>query len=158
MKSAVPFACGGLIAFSLITACGGADAPTPGKGIGPAEPTLAHEAGADPSEGAAGAIADAGSKRDAGSGLNHGPGLSCASVTDCAEGLSCALEDPGGQCIKLCAASKDSTCGDPNFVCSSEGHCYFACKTTQDCARAKEGYVCKDDVPARAGVKFCDRP
>jgi hypothetical protein len=51
----------------------------------------------------------------------------------------------------------DASCGDPKLACSFEGHCYFTCKVTSDCARASEGYVCKDDQPAR-GVKFCDTP
>jgi hypothetical protein len=90
-------------------------------------------------------------------GLNHGPGLSCNSTADCESGLTCAVEDPKGQCIKLCTPGNDASCGDPKLACSFEGHCYFVCKVTTDCARASDGYVCKDDQPAR-GVKFCDAP
>jgi hypothetical protein len=89
--------------------------------------------------------------------LNHGPGLSCKTTADCQSGLTCATEDPNGQCIKLCTPGNDSSCGDPKLACSFEGHCYFVCKVTSDCARASDGYVCKDDQPAR-GVKFCDAP
>jgi hypothetical protein len=91
------------------------------------------------------------------SSLNHGAGLSCKSTADCETGLSCAQEDPNGQCIKLCTPGNDASCGDPKLACSFEGHCYFVCKVTSDCARASEGYVCKDDKPPR-GVKFCDAP
>ena len=87
----------------------------------------------------------------------HGAGLSCASSADCAAGLICALEDPGGQCIKTCTPGDDATCGDSRFVCGFEGHCYFKCAVTPDCMRATEGYVCKDDTPPRS-VKFCDVP
>jgi len=78
---------------------------------------------------------------------------------DCAAGFDCAGEDPGGgQCYKQCAPSKDSDCGDvAKYACSSEGHCYLRCNATTDCPRASQGYVCKDDKPAR-GVKFCDVP
>jgi hypothetical protein len=91
------------------------------------------------------------------SGLNHGAGLSCKSTADCESGLTCAVEDPNGQCIKTCTPGNDASCGDPKLACSFEGHCYFVCKATSDCARASEGYVCKDDQPAR-GIKFCDAP
>ena len=79
---------------------------------------------------------------------------------DCAAGLECAGEDPGGgQCFKVCAPSKDSDCGDTmKYACSSEGHCYLRCTATTDCKRASQGYVCKDDTPARPPVKFCDIP
>jgi hypothetical protein len=79
--------------------------------------------------------------------------------SDCSAGHLCAGEDPGGgQCYKQCAPSKDSDCGDTTkYACSHEGHCYLLCKETKDCARASQGYVCKDDEPAR-GVKFCDVP
>ena len=79
---------------------------------------------------------------------------------DCAAGLECAGEDPGGgQCFKVCAPSKDSDCGDvTKFACSSGGHCYLRCSSTSDCKRALQGYVCKDDTPARPPVKFCDVP
>ena len=79
---------------------------------------------------------------------------------DCDTGLECAGEDPGGgQCFKVCAPSKDADCGDTTkYVCSSEGHCYLRCTATTDCKRASEGYVCKDDTPARPPVKFCDTP
>jgi hypothetical protein len=86
----------------------------------------------------------------------HGPGLSCAAPADCMSGLTCATEDPNGQCIKLCTPKMDATCGDPLLACSFEGHCYLKCTTTTDCSRAAEGYSCKDDQPAR-GVKFCDK-
>ena len=79
---------------------------------------------------------------------------------DCAAGLECAGEDPGGgQCFKVCAPSKDSDCGDTTkYACSHEGHCYLRCTLTSDCKRASQGYVCKDDTPARPPVKFCDIP
>jgi hypothetical protein len=93
----------------------------------------------------------------AASGLNHGPGLSCSSNADCQPGLLCALEDPHGQCIKTCTPHQDATCGDPKLVCGAEGHCYFKCTQTSDCLRASEGYVCKNDTPAR-GVMYCDAP
>lgn len=81
-------------------------------------------------------------------------------TADCQAGLSCAGEDPGGgQCFKPCKPSTDSDCGDvAKYACSSEGHCYVRCTTTSDCKRASQGYVCKDDAPARAPVKFCDVP
>src|SRR5437773_5116063 len=80
-------------------------------------------------------------------------------AADCSSGLLCAGEDPGGgQCYKTCKPSTDSDCGDTTkYACSSEGHCYLKCAKISDCARASQGYVCKDDVPAR-GVKFCDVP
>jgi hypothetical protein len=78
---------------------------------------------------------------------------------DCKPGLACAGEDPGGQCYKTCKPSTDADCGDTTkFACSSEGHCYLRCTKTSDCLRASEGYVCKDDVPARPPIKFCDVP
>jgi hypothetical protein len=93
-----------------------------------------------------------------GGGLGHNIGESCPSgPSDCLPGLQCAGEDPGGgQCIKLCTASMDSTCGDTTmFACSFEGHCYLKCNTDADCKRTAEGYGCVNDMPAR-GVKFCD--
>jgi hypothetical protein len=79
---------------------------------------------------------------------------------DCQTGLKCAGEDPGGgQCFKECTPSVDTGCGDTTkYVCSSEGHCYLRCTQTTDCKRAAQGYVCKDDTPARPPVKFCDTP
>jgi hypothetical protein len=79
--------------------------------------------------------------------------------SDCATGFLCAGEDPGGgQCYKSCKPSTDADCGDvTKYACSFEGHCYVRCKVTADCPRAAQGYVCKDDTPAR-GVKFCDVP
>jgi hypothetical protein len=83
-------------------------------------------------------------------------GKACNSATDCATGLKCATEDPHGQCYKECTPSKDADCGDTTkYACSFEGHCYLKCNSTSDCTRASEGYVCKDDMPAR-NVKFCD--
>ena len=93
-------------------------------------------------------------------GLNHGIGESCpAGKSDCATGLDCDTSDTGGgQCYGLCSASKDSDCGDvTKYACNYEGHCYPRCGSSADCKRASEGYVCKDDNPARA-VKFCDAP
>ena len=83
-----------------------------------------------------------------------------AGNTDCASGFKCAGEDPGGgQCFKECKPSTDGDCGDTTkYACSFEGHCYVRCKTTDDCPRASQGYVCKDDTPARTGVRFCDVP
>jgi hypothetical protein len=89
--------------------------------------------------------------------LNHAPGQSCSGDGDCMAGLKCATEDVNGQCIKTCTPSMDATCGDPTLACSYEGHCYTKCNMTSNCVRASEGYVCKDDTPAR-GVKFCDSP
>lgn len=88
-------------------------------------------------------------------GLNHGIGESCpGGDSDCQTGLSCDTSDSNGQCYKTCAPSKDSDCGDTTkYACNYEGHCYVTCTST--CARASEGYVCKDDTPSR-GVKFCD--
>jgi hypothetical protein len=79
---------------------------------------------------------------------------------DCQSGLNCAGEDPGGgQCFKQCRPSTDADCGDvTKYACSSEGHCYVRCTQTSDCKRAAQGYVCKDDTPARAPIKFCDVP
>jgi hypothetical protein len=91
------------------------------------------------------------------SGLNHGPGYACKSSADCEPGLSCATEDPNGQCIKPCTPGNDASCGDSTLACNHEGHCYWICKDISNCARAAEGYVCKDDTPPR-GVKFCDVP
>ena len=105
------------------------------------------------------ATADAG-----GDGGGSGVGLigdPCPNGTgDCSSGLKCAGEDPGGgQCFKECKPSTDSDCGDATkYVCSSEGHCYLRCTQTTDCKRASQGYVCKDDQPARPPVKFCDVP
>ena len=78
--------------------------------------------------------------------------------SDCADGLLCAAEDPGGgQCYKICAPSTDADCGDTTkYACSSEGHCYLRCAGPADCKR--QGYVCKDDKPARPPIKFCDVP
>jgi hypothetical protein len=93
-------------------------------------------------------------------GLNHGIGESCpGGRSDCATGLDCDTSDTGGgQCFKVCSASKDTDCGDvTKYACNYEGHCYPRCGSTTDCKRASEGYLCKDDSPARA-VKFCDAP
>lgn len=101
------------------------------------------------------------SSNDSGTPLNHGIGESCPNGnSDCASGLLCAGEDPGGgQCFKKCTPSTDADCGDvTKYACSFEGHCYLRCTTTADCPRAAQGYVCKDDTPARVGVKFCDTP
>ncbi len=98
--------------------------------------------------------------KDAGPGLNHALGESCPTGDhDCAVGLSCDTSDTsGGQCYKTCTPSTDTDCGDVNkYACNYEGHCYPRCGSTTDCKRASEGYVCKDDNPARA-VKFCDAP
>ena len=86
----------------------------------------------------------------------HNVGGSCKSAADCMTGLNCATEDPGGQCEKDCPAGTDVSCGAANLVCNFEKHCYVKCAVTADCARAAEGYTCKDDSPPRAGVKFCD--
>jgi hypothetical protein len=76
---------------------------------------------------------------------------------DCADGLLCDGDDPHGQCFKECAPSVDADCGDvTRFACNFEGHCYTVCKTTADCPRASEGYVCKVDEPDRACGLFCD--
>lgn len=84
-------------------------------------------------------------------------GEACKSSDDCDTGLKCATEDPGGQCFKECKPSTDTDCGDTKlYACSFEGHCYAKCATVADCARADEGYVCKNDTPPRAGIKFCD--
>ena len=87
----------------------------------------------------------------------HDIGESCPNgMSDCKTGLSCATEDPNGQCIKLCTPHTDADCGDiTKFACSDEGHCYLKCTTTADCKRASEGYACVDDSPPR-DVKFCD--
>src|SRR5262249_6059092 len=98
---------------------------------------------------------------DGGSATKHDIGGACPNgAGDCLPGLLCAGEDPGGgQCYKTCKPSTDSDCGDTTkFACSSEGHCYLRCNATTDCPRASEGYVCKDDTPARPPVKFCDTP
>ncbi len=99
---------------------------------------------------------------DAGGGTGtHVIGEACPNgSSDCAQGLKCAGEDPGGgQCFKQCAPSTDTDCGDTTkYVCSSEGHCYVRCTQTSDCARASQGYVCKNDTPARPPIKFCDVP
>jgi hypothetical protein len=87
----------------------------------------------------------------------HEAGLSCNADTDCMKGLFCATEDPGGQCIRVCSPRMDATCYDIRYACSFQGHCYFRCNTNADCARANEGYVCKDDTPPR-GIKYCDTP
>jgi len=79
--------------------------------------------------------------------------------SDCKTGLQCDSDDPNGQCFMTCTPGMDSQCGDPaKFACNSEGHCYPRCTVTSDCARASEGYVCKDDDPPRPPVKFCDGP
>jgi hypothetical protein len=105
---------------------------------------------------------DGGSAVDAAtSAIKGGIGDKCPNGNaDCGAGLECAGEDPGGgQCFKVCAPSNDSDCGDTTkYACSNEGHCYLRCTTTADCKRSAEGYVCKDDVPARPPVKFCDTP
>jgi hypothetical protein len=101
-----------------------------------------------------------GGSGDTGAPLNHQIGESCPNGNgDCATGLLCAGEDPGGgQCYKTCKPSTDTDCGDTTkYACSFEGHCYLRCTVTADCPRASQGYVCKDDTPAR-GVKFCDTP
>jgi hypothetical protein len=81
-------------------------------------------------------------------------------VSDCEKGLGCDGDDPhGGQCFGICAPHQDSDCGDTTkFACNDEGHCYLRCNTNTDCPRYSEGYVCKDDTPVRAGIKFCDVP
>jgi hypothetical protein len=78
--------------------------------------------------------------------------------SDCTKGLGCDADDPhGGQCYGICAPHQDSDCGDTTkFACNDEGHCYLRCNTNTDCPRYSEGYVCKDDTPVRAGIKFCD--
>jgi hypothetical protein len=77
-------------------------------------------------------------------------------ASDCVTGLQCDTSDNNGQCYKECAPSTDSDCGDTTkYACNYEGHCYTKCNSTADCPRASEGYVCKDDTPAR-NVKFCD--
>jgi hypothetical protein len=98
-----------------------------------------------------------------GSGIapnSHDVNESCPDgVSDCKTGLFCDTDDPHGQCYMTCTPSMDSQCGDPAmFACNSEGHCYPRCTVTADCARASEGYVCKDDEPPRPPVKFCDGP
>jgi hypothetical protein len=101
-------------------------------------------------------VADAGNTVDAGKSGNANLGEACPNGDgDCLSGLLCDGADPGGgQCYKECAPSKDGDCG-AGFVCDFEGHCYKECTQTSDCPRASQGYVCKDDSPAR-GVKFCD--
>jgi hypothetical protein len=99
------------------------------------------------------------SAKDAGG--THAIGDPCPNgAADCLPGLLCAGEDPGGgQCYKACTPHTDSDCGDTTkYVCSGEGHCYLRCTMTSDCARSAQGYVCKDDVPARPPIKFCDVP
>jgi hypothetical protein len=105
----------------------------------------------------------AGANSGGGSGIapnSHDANESCPDgVSDCKAGLLCDNGDPNGQCFMICDAGKDSECGDPTkFACNSEGHCYPRCTVTSDCARAAEGYVCKDDEPPRPPVKFCDGP
>ena len=98
---------------------------------------------------------------DAGHAGIRAIGETCPNGTsDCAPGLQCAGEDPGGgQCFKQCAPSTDTDCGDTTkYACSAEGHCYVRCAQTSDCARASQGYVCKNDTPARPPIKFCDVP
>jgi hypothetical protein len=102
-----------------------------------------------------------GSSTDAGAAGTHAIGDPCPNgAGDCLTGLLCAGEDPGGgQCYRTCKPSTDADCGDTTkFACSSEGHCYLRCSVTADCPRASQGYVCKDDTPARPPVKFCDTP
>lgn len=104
---------------------------------------------------------DGGATDSGAAGMKGAIGDKCPNGSgDCETGLECAGEDPGGgQCFKICAPSKDADCGDTTkYACSSEGHCYLRCAVTTDCKRASEGYVCKDDVPARPPVKFCDTP
>ena len=86
-------------------------------------------------------------------------GESCPNgPSDCIDGQCDTSDTGGGQCFKPCTASQDSECGDTTkYVCNYEGHCYPTCNATSDCARASEGYICKDDTPAR-NVKFCDAP
>ena len=101
-----------------------------------------------------------GSSTTSGTGANL-IGDPCPNGTsDCAAGLECAGEDPGGgQCEKPCRPSMDADCGDTSkYVCNFEGHCYVRCTMTSDCKRAAQGYVCRDDVPARPPVMFCDVP
>jgi len=114
---------------------------------------LAAMAGCSSSSSGTPTGADAGGTHDIGEACPNG-------TSDCKSGLLCAGEDPGGgQCYKPCAPSKDEDCGDTSkFVCSSEGHCYLRCTQTSECPRAAQGYVCKDDEPARPPVKFCDVP
>ena len=102
---------------------------------------------------------------------SHDVNESCPDgVSDCKAGLFCDSDDPNGQCYMTCdptvlgeagaaGDAHDAQCGDPTkFACNSEGHCYPRCTTVADCARASEGYVCKDDDPPRPPVKFCDGP
>ena len=88
---------------------------------------------------------------------SHAVGLSCKADADCLSGLYCVTADVGGQCEKMCTPLMDATCGDPTLSCNFEGHCHPKCTQTSDCARAAEGYFCKDDTPARS-VKYCDSP
>lgn len=97
---------------------------------------------------------------DAGGTMTKGGiGAACPNGTsDCQDGLLCDGDDPHGQCYKECAPSTDSDCGDTSkYACNFEGHCYTVCKTSDDCPRKSEGYVCKPDSPDR-GVLFCDAP
>jgi hypothetical protein len=100
--------------------------------------------------------ADAGNTGDSGSAGTADLGQPCPNGDgDCKTGLQCDGDDPGGgQCYSTCAPSTDSQC-PTGYVCNFEGHCYLKCTQTSDCPRASQGYVCKDDAPAR-GVKFCD--
>jgi len=124
----------GMLAALAVAACSSSTTSTAGS----------TDAGTDSATAALGAIGDP---------CPHGN-------SDCGSGLECAGEDPGGgQCFKACAPSVDSDCGDTTkYVCSSEGHCYLRCTATTDCKRAAQGYVCKDDLPPRPPVKFCDVP
>jgi hypothetical protein len=130
-----------------LIACSSTPAPNP-----PADAGNRNDAGF-----VAEAGSDAASEAAAGTG---GQGDPCPTGT-CAPGFMCDGSDPGGgQCFKPCSPPlNDSACGDPaKFACTSEGHCYARCTTSADCARASEGYVCKDDEPPRPPVKFCDAP
>ncbi|HEY4119221.1 MAG TPA: hypothetical protein VGM56_15245 [Byssovorax sp.] len=81
-------------------------------------------------------------------------GGACASTADCDTGLTCATDDPGGQCVKGCGAQSD--CPDGS-TCTDESTCYATCSTNADCPRT--GYACVDAMTIGGQpTKTCDTP
>ncbi len=81
-------------------------------------------------------------------------GDGCLAMTDCdtTKKLFCSQDDPGGQCLAICAKQSDCPAGS---TCTDEKKCYLTCKTNADCVRT--GYACVDSMTVdNMPSKTCD--
>ena len=76
----------------------------------------------------------------------------CKADADCLEGGLCAVDDPGGQCEKVCATQADCPSGS---TCTDELKCYKDCTSNADCRT--DGYACVDSMTVTGTPKkTCD--